>query len=157
MQESIADFSIADNQNTNVKPLLTLLLFIILSLEHSQAQRNNDSYYENQEHLIRAGKVHFFGTWADYFSSFLKLNSDSSFIYSWEFAGKSCQTTGKWTRIRDSFYLHARDSLVISETGCPFPNKLVYYNHKFYQVDEAGNLFKGTDSFSLHGQEEPFI
>ena len=140
-----------------MKPLLTLLLFIILSFEHSQAQRNNDSYYENQEHLIRAGKVHFFGTWADYFSSFLKMNSDSTFTYSWGFAGKSCQTAGKWTRIRDSFYFHARDSLAISKTCCPFSKKLVYYNHKFYHVDEAGNLFKGKIPSAYMGKKSPLF
>jgi hypothetical protein len=140
-----------------VRPLLPLLLFLISSFEHSQAQSNNDSYCESQEHLIRAGKVHFFGTWADYFSSFLKLNSDSSFTYSWGFAGKSCHTAGKWTRIRDSFYFHARDSLIISETDCPFPKKLIYYNHKFYQADGTGNLFKGKIPSAYMGKKIPLF
>jgi len=69
------------------------------------------SYYEKYQHLINTGRIPFFGTWADYFSCYLRINRDSSFNFSWGFNGRSCWTTGKWERIKDTFLFYKKSGL----------------------------------------------
>jgi len=71
------------------------------------SKKDKSSYFERQEPMIKSGRVPFYGTWADYFSSYLKINADSTFQYSWGYDWKGSWTTGKWTRKKDTFYFRS--------------------------------------------------
>lgn len=71
------------------------------------SKKDKSSHFEKQEPLIKSGRIPFYGTWSDYFSSYLKINADSTFKYSWGYDGKGSWTTGKWTREKDTFFFRS--------------------------------------------------
>ncbi len=101
----------------------------------------------------------FFGTWADYFSSHLKINRDSSFQFSWGFNGKSCWTTGKWEIKKDTFYFVKDPDYknLPGQDDCPLPGKLCYHKNKFFLLDNSGNRIKGKIQSPYMGKKSPLF
>jgi hypothetical protein len=71
------------------------------------SKKDKLSAFEKEEHLIRIGRLPFYGTWVDFFSSQLKISADSTFEYSWGYDGTGSWTTGKWTREKDTLYFRS--------------------------------------------------
>ena len=128
-------------------------------LNNDTTKKDTSSYYEKYQHLINTGRIPFFGTWADYFSSYMKINRDSSFNFSWGFNGKSCWTTGKWERKKDTFYFVKNPDYqkLPGQGNCPLPEKLCYYKNKFYLLDSSGNLIKGKIPSTYMGEKSPLF
>jgi hypothetical protein len=123
------------------------------------SKKDTSSYYEKFQPLINTGRIPFYGTWADYFSSYLKINKDSTFNFSWGFNGRSCWTAGKWERKRDTFYFIKNPAYkdTPGQNNCPLPDKLCYYKNKFYLSDSSGNLIKGKIPSPYMGKKSPLF
>jgi hypothetical protein len=122
-------------------------------------KKDTGSNYEKYQHLINTGRILFFGTWADYFSSYIRINLDSSFNFSWGFKGKSCWTMGKWERKKDTFYFLKNPDYkkLPGQADCPLPDKLCYFKNKFYLLDSSGNLIKKKITSPYMGKKSPLF
>ena len=103
--------------------------------------------YDRMEPWRRTGKDPFYGTWSDYFSSFLKINPDSTFKFSWGYDGKGSWSSGKWVREKDTFCFRIgpgdQNIRLNIQKDHMVPDRLVYYKHKLFLIDSAGQPVKG--------------
>lgn len=121
------------------------------------AKKDTSSLFETHQRLIDKDRVLFYGTWADFFSSFLKIKRDSTFNYTWGFNGRSCWTAGKWERKKDTFYLMKNPDYdnVSGQSVCPLPDKLCYFKYKLYLLDSSDNPIKGKIPSRYMGRKSP--
>ena len=141
---------------------LTIFLCILLSLagiagfSQSPNHKTFSSRFDFQAKDRSSGKTPFFGTWADYFSSFLKITADSRFTYTRGAQDNPTLASGKWKRIEDTFYFSRTDRTssfdsVQQKWPVDLPPKLCYSRNKLHQIDPNGKLTtqKAFSPFSI--------
>ncbi len=131
--------------------LCVLLGFLNKScFSQSPAQKTFPSRFDFQAKDRRSGKTPFFGTWADYFSSFIKINVNGSFTYTRGDQNNPTFISGTWKRNQDTFYFsHANigdniksfDSIQLIWPA-DLPAKLCYYRNRLYHINPDGKLME---------------
>jgi hypothetical protein len=96
----------------------------------------------------RHGKTPFFGTWSDYFSSFLTINKDGSFTYTRGAYDNPTFISGTWKRNQDTFYfirayvvdnIKSLDS-ILAIWPADLPARLCYFRNKLYHIKPDGKM-----------------
>jgi len=120
---------------------------ISITISGDTSKKESECLYDRMEPLLRTGKVPFYGTWSDYFSSYLKINPDSTFKFSWGFDGKGSWSSGKWEREKDTFSFRIgpgdQNIRLNIQKDHMVPDRLVYYKHKLFLIDSAGQPVEG--------------
>ena len=128
--------------------LCVLLGFLNKScFSQSPAQKTFPSRFDFQA-KDRHGKTAFFGTWADYFSSFLTINADSSFNYTRGAQKNPTFISGTWKRDQDTFYFmraNVADSMKSLDSiqaiwPTDLPERLCYFRNKLHYIEPDGKL-----------------
>ena len=145
----------------NLTIYLSVLLIFLIEPCFSQSPTHKifPSRFDWQEKDRRSGKTPFFGTWTDYFSSFLTINADGSFTYTRGAQDNPPFVSGTWKRNEDTFYfsrtnifakINSFDSV---QQVWPYdlPAKLCYFRNRLYHINQDGKLMtqKVYSSFAI--------
>jgi hypothetical protein len=114
-------------------------------------KKNTLTKSESLMSLPKPPKRPFYGTWIDYFSSSLSIHADSSFEYSWSSNMNGSWTSGKWERVKDTFFFRKISLNYNSPNAYPAPERLCLHKDKLYRMDVDGHLMeeKISSSFSV--------
>ncbi len=145
----------------NLTIILTVPLIFLIETGFSQfpTHKTYPSLYDWQAKDRKSGKAPFFGTWADYFSSFLTIHVNGSFTYTRGTKDNPISISGTWKRNLDTFYFsqspvgYKTKTLDSIQPNWPadLPARLCYFRNKLYQVSPDGKLMtkKVFSTFSV--------
>jgi hypothetical protein len=141
---------------------LTITLCVLLSFlnnsgfSQSPTHKTFPSRFDWQAKDRRSGKTPFFGTWADYFSSFLTINADGRFTYTRGAHDNPTFASGTWKRYEDTFYFSRTDTIYFFDSvqqiwPADLPAKLCYFRNRLYHINPDGKLTtqKAFSTFSI--------